>query len=279
MKTTRLFKFFFGFALISGTLTSCVKDSEFDAPGINCQELSPSIVATSTIAQIKATYSYPPKTIQFDVIIDGYVVSSDQSGNIYKSISIQDKPENPTAAIKILIDETDSYIKYNVGRKILINLKGLAINKSYDVFEIGFMKNEDITNIPLPNIKNHIFRTCEVKTIVPKIIALAELNTSHFDMLIQLNNMQFRREDIANNLTYAQGKLSVNRKVVSFDDNCIKLGEIILRNSGFADFNNTPLPSGKGSLIVIPGKFSSTLQLYIRDTKDVKFDKPFCPTN
>jgi hypothetical protein len=279
MKTTNYYKFLIGLALLIGTMTACVENSEFNTPIISCEEITQTMVPTSTIAQVKATYTYPPKTIQNDLIIEGYVVSSDLSGNFYNSISIQDKPENPTAGIKILINEADSHIKYNVGRKIIVNLKGLAINKSYDVFEIGFSKNEDVTNIPLPNIKNHIFRTCETAVIVPKIITLPQLNISHFDMLVQLDNMQFRREDVANNLTYAQGQLSVNRKVVSFDNNCVKLGEIILRNSGYADFANAPLPSGKGSLIVVPGKFSTDLQLYIRDLNDVKFDKPFCPSN
>ena len=64
--------------------------------------------------------------IDTDVVIEGYVVSSDKSGNIYKSISIQDKYENPTAAIKIAVDQTDLYTKYNVGRKVYVNLKGLG---------------------------------------------------------------------------------------------------------------------------------------------------------
>ncbi len=100
MKTPKIVKFLIGLALLIGTLTSCVEDSAYDTPQINCQELSPTIVATGTIAQIKAMYTTAMVKFETDIIIEGYVVSSDQSGNIYKILSIQDKPENPTAAGK-----------------------------------------------------------------------------------------------------------------------------------------------------------------------------------
>ena len=38
---------------------------------------------------------------------------------------MQDKPENPTAAIHIMLDQTDLYNRFNVGREIYINLKVL----------------------------------------------------------------------------------------------------------------------------------------------------------
>jgi hypothetical protein len=275
MKEYKMSKFIILLSVLIGTLASCVKDSEYDTPAINCKELAETIVATKTLEQVKAMYTASMVKFDTEIIIEGYVVSSDESGNIYKSLSIQDKPENPTASIKIIINEVDMYLKYNVGRKILVKLKGLALNKKDGVFEVGFPIDDTFTSIPSSILKDHVFRTCEVKTIIPKVITIAELS-NNFDMLVQLDNMQFRRADIDKNLAYAQNTSSANRIIENYDTDCFKASEAIMRNSGFATFNNIPLPSGKGSIVGIPGKYLNDIHLYIRDTKDVKFDKPFC---
>ncbi|MDO9138543.1 MAG: DUF5689 domain-containing protein, partial [Lutibacter sp.] len=71
----------------------CVKDGDFETPNVDCTE--PQLTATTTIQQVKAMYTFGgAKIIETDLIMEGYVVSSDKSGNIYKSISIQDKPDN-----------------------------------------------------------------------------------------------------------------------------------------------------------------------------------------
>ena len=43
-------------------------------------------------------------TITTDAVIEGYVSSSDQSGNIYKTIYIQDDPTNPTQGFVLSVD-------------------------------------------------------------------------------------------------------------------------------------------------------------------------------
>ena len=65
--------------------------------------------------------------INSDIVIKGYVVSSDATGNFYKEFYIQDDPSEPTAAIRLLIDTTDSYNMFNIGREIYVNLNGLYI--------------------------------------------------------------------------------------------------------------------------------------------------------
>ncbi len=274
MKTIKSFKFLIGLALLIGTLTSCVEDSEYETPVISCQD--PGLVATNTIAQVKAMYTTTMVQFTEDIIIEGYVVSSDKSGNIYKTISIQDKPENPTAGIRIAIDETDTYLKYNVGRKIYLKLKGLGISKNAGVFEIGLPQGTTLARIPSPNVSKHIFRSCETATIVPKVITLAQMSDNFLDMLVQLDDMQFRTGDFGQAYANLTDTFSVNRYIVSYDNNCTQLGEIIMRNSGFADFKNFSLPTGKGSVVAVFSKYNNDYQLFIRDTNDVKLTGAAC---
>ena len=67
----------------------------------------------TTIAQLKALYTKPgtPVLITDDLVIGGQVVSSDQSGNLYRSFYIQDA----TGAIEIKIGKSSLYSDYKLG--------------------------------------------------------------------------------------------------------------------------------------------------------------------
>lgn len=267
----KLFTIFLAISLFS----ACVKDQDFSTPTVEC--LEPEIVANSTIQQVKDMYTFGGATvINNDVIIEGYVVSSDKSGNIYKTISIQDKPENPTSAIKISIDETNLYTKYDVGRKIYIKLKGLAVGYSFGSVQIGQAVGGELARISAFKVKDHIFRSCEVAQITPKKVTIEELNKELLEMLIEIENVQFKATDLGLSYANSGNTETVNRVLESFNSSCNLLDEVIVRNSGFSKFKNELLPEGKGSIIAIFSNFYDDFQLYIRDTNDVKFTEERC---
>jgi len=260
-----LFSLFFG----------CVKDDNFSTPTVECNE--PSLTANTTIQQVKDMYTFGGATvIDTDVIIEGYVVSSDKSGNIYKSISIQDKPENPTAAIKISIDESDLYTKYNVGRKIYVKLNGLAVGYSFGSIQIGQAVGTELGRISAFEVSKHIFRSCEVATIIPKKVAISDLNDSMLEMLVELDNVQFREDEVGQSYANPDNTETVNRVLQSFDANCNPQGEVIVRNSGFSNFKNQLIPEGKGSVVAIFSNYYEDYQLYLRDTDDVQLTDARC---
>lgn len=261
--------------LLVSVYSSCVKDDNFTTPTVECNETN--LIANSTIQQVKDMYTFGGATvIDTDVIIEGYVVSSDKSGNIYKSVSIQDKPENPTAAIKISIDESDLYTKYNVGRKIYVKLKGLAVGYSFGSIQIGQAVGTELGRISAFEISNHIFRSCETATIIPKKVTIADLNESMLEMLIELDNVQFKEDEIGLSYANPDNTETVNRVIQSFDANCNLQGEVIVRNSGFADFKNQIIPEGRGSVVAIFSNYYEDYQLYLRDTDDVQLTDARC---
>ncbi|UMB53198.1 DUF5689 domain-containing protein [Lutibacter sp. A64] len=261
--------------LIISLYLSCVKDDGFSTPKVDCNE--PEITATNTITQVKDMYTFGGATkIETDVIIEGYVVSNDKSGNIYKSLSIQDKPENPTAAIKISIDQSDIYTSYNVGRKVYVKLKGLAIGYSFGSIQIGKATDTELGRIPSLEVKNHIIRSCEVAEIIPKKVTIDELSEAMLEMLIRIDNVQFKTTELGNAYANIKNSTTENRTLESFNNNCNLTGEVLLRNSGYSDFKNELLPEGKGSVVAIFSNYYDDFQLYIRDTDDVKFTEPRC---
>ena len=72
---------------------SCVKNRNFDAPEIICSEGEFEII---DISELKNFYKGETVQIQDDLVIEGYVISSDKEGNFFNTIYFQDESSNPS---------------------------------------------------------------------------------------------------------------------------------------------------------------------------------------
>lgn len=257
-------------------LTSCVQDDEYSTPDLQgkCQTLTP----TKTIAEVKTAYANNTATITDDIIIEGYVSSSDESGNVYKTIYLQDAPENPTQGLVVSVDAVSTYTSFPQGSKVYIKLKGLAFGRYGNVLQVGYNNIDPITNtatfgrIPEKLVANHLVRSCASKVkMVPKVITLASLtNTSTVDPLIgalvQINNAEFPINLLCN--IYAPNGTTVNRQIVD-PTMTTPINSRVVRNSGYASFAADQLPSGNGTFIGILSKFNSDYQFFINRVSDL----------
>ncbi|TYP99606.1 hypothetical protein C7447_101206 [Tenacibaculum adriaticum] len=272
MKTKNIIKLIIVIVVFVFTFSACVEDSDYQIPDATTVQ-DPGLVVTNTIQSVKDMYqgSVVDFSILGDLIIEGYVVSSDETGNIYKTISIQDKPVDPTAAIQLAVDAVDMYTFYEVGRKVYVKLSGLGLEDNNGVLEIGALTGTVVDRISSTSYKNHIVRSIEVTTIQPLILpSINSVNDSYLNMLVQFENIQASNQDE----TYAnvENTFSVNRTFKSCSDN----ETIILRNSGFADFRAQSIPNKRGTLTAVLGKYRTDFQLYIRSTEDVDFTEDRC---
>lgn len=260
-------------------VTSCVQDDEYSTPDLQgkCQTLTP----TKTIAEVKTAYANNTATITDDIIIEGYVSSSDESGNVYKTIYLQDAPENPTQGLVVSVDAVSTYTSYPQGSKVYIKLKGLAFGKYGSVLQVGYNNLDPVTNtttfgrIPEKLVGNHLVRSCApIVKIVPKVITLSQLATTIDPLigaLVQVNNAEFPINLLCN--IYAPNGTSVDRQIVDPTRNTPASSRVV-RNSGYASFAADQLPSGNGTFIGILSKFNSTYQFYINRVSDLNMKGP-----
>lgn len=265
MKIVNLIKsILFAFVLLVVN-TGCVHDDDYSTAPIVCQDLTP----TTTIAQLKAMYSGSTKQITEDLVLVGYVGSSDETGNIYKTLFLQDAPENPSHGFTVSVDAADLYTKYPVGAKVFIKLKGLYLGQYGGVTQLGDLgvdENGAVSFGRIPNVKidRTIIKSCDpLKTIVPKEISINEFNNDLVGALVKVKDAQFVSGVLCS--TYASEGVTVNRSI----EDCSG-SKVIMRNSGYATFYNETLPTGKGGVVAILSKYNSDYQLYIRSTDDVK---------
>ena len=131
-------------------LSSCRKES-FDEPPITGTD--PNLTVNMTIDSLKKMYQDSILnhsgniTISNDWIIAATVVGDDQSGNLYKTMIIEDA----TAGIAIRIDKSEFWRTYPVGRRVFIKLKGLVIGGYKGLIQIGGYV--DMTAVPFSAAK------------------------------------------------------------------------------------------------------------------------------
>jgi hypothetical protein len=275
LKNIKLLAFLFFLGMI---VTACVQDDDYNLPEINSQE--PNIDVNTDIASVKAMYGgFDPVEIEAgdgsdrELWIEGYVVSSDETGNFYKSLVIQDAPENPTAGIAISTNATDLYTKYQPGQKIYFKVDGLYSGEYAGLPTIGVQDGDEVGRIDVLDFQDRIRRSLESVELVPTVISIPEAgNPARLNTLVQFENVQFPTglagiEHYGNlNNTY-----SVNRAVENCDGQTV-----ILRTSGYSDFKNLTLPEGNGTLTAVLSIFNSDVQLFIRDIDDVVMEGERC---
>ena len=121
-----------------GSFTACQDD--FDTPPLIVPEAT--IEPNTTIAELKEKYwsddnnyyiTIEPKEDGSKVIVAGRVISSDASGNIYKSLVIQDA----TGAMAFSVNQNSLYNTYRIGQEVVIDVTGLGIGKYAGLQQIG----------------------------------------------------------------------------------------------------------------------------------------------
>ncbi|MCF6296613.1 MAG: DUF5689 domain-containing protein [Flavobacteriaceae bacterium] len=232
-------------------IVSCTKTENFDVPKIEIE--APNIFANSNIIAIKNAHKQLGENIYTfnaddTTIIEGFVISSDEAGNFYKTLIIQDNYKNPTSGIEILIDFKASFTKFNFGRKVFVKMAGLSIVNNEGKYKIGFIIKNKVKEIPETLIDNFIIRSIQTKQIISKPITLANFTEEQLNTYVQIKNLQFKNDEIGK--TFAGEKFdrfNGERVLVQCDNQITTL----LSTSTFSNFKSNLLSHKKGQLSAV----------------------------
>jgi len=257
------------------SITSCVHDDNWDTPDVSCQ--AENITTNATISDVLAVSpSGEIKQIETDMVFSGYVISSDEHGNFYTTLILQDSPDNPTAGISISVDKRDMYTEFPVGKKVYVKAKGLFVAKDHGVYKLGTAYTLTHGGIGIGRIspedaKKRLVASCDAPSeIVPKPVDMTNFSDADINLLVKFDNVQFAQSDLCSTYAY-DGVSGVNKNI----EDCAGR-DIILRNSGYADFAKKRVPAGNGTIVAVMSKYNSDFQLYIRDTNDINFTNDRC---
>lgn len=260
------------------TVVSCVKDDDFEVPDLTVEE--PELTGdVLTISSLRDLFLQEGETVDLSEAtqyVEGYVVSSDEAGNWFEEIIIQDSASNPTAGLRVLIDNSPLFSTYEVGRKIFVKLGGLHLGDSNGVLTLGVTNN--LEKIPAPLQFEYIARSSEVAEIVPLEITISDFTEDLENVFITLTDVQFVKEEILDTadglpLSYSgepTDEFDGERTVLACSNN----QTVILSTSTFASFQSVALPAGRGSIsgVLTRNFFGDTFNLVVNDQNGVVFD-------
>lgn len=246
----------FAIALASIIAFSCVEDDDFSIPDTATVAIDPPanlIDMSAVIGQIGQSSTGIVTFENNEQFIEGYVISSDEAGNYFEELIIQDVIENPTAGIKILIDNSPLFTTYAIGQRVYVKLDGLSAGKANGVPVIGLNGTNGTIEKITPALQDTaVLRDSEIFEIIPRVLtASSEFSDQRLLTLIELEAAQFTEADISANRTFAS-EATDQFDGVRILETCFDFFDsIVLETSTFSDFKALRLPVGNGSITAI----------------------------
>lgn len=250
--------------ILAATVISC--EREYDRPPLTEPEYN-GPQANITISEFREKFKDvtqdKPITIEEDLVLDARIISTDETGNIYKTMYIQDE----TGGIGMLVDQSDVYATYRQGQLIYINLKGLCASFYGDI-QIGHPEGY-LYRTPWEAFQDHV----KVSGWPNK--DLIEVKTFSDISKINENSNALKATFVClTGVTFVDGgkKPYVYTDTENYGTRVLKDAHgntIDVRTSSYASFAAEILPEGVGNVKAVLGNFNGTWQLSICDINDV----------
>lgn len=256
--------------LLSFSNISCDYD-RFNAPN---QKPNSVPVTTMDIAALRTFYQDDPVWVvgQRSVVVSGYVTTSDQAGNFYRSFFIEDE----TGAVEIRAGLYDLYATYRLGQQVTVVADSLTLGMTNGVWQLGLGSaayETDYMNHRVV-VDKHLFRGERFEEVIPRPVKAGQLNEEWLGTLVRFDGVHL---DGGVDTTWAlPASLSASgvpqSAYLKFRDE--KSDSIYVVTSGYASFAGETVPTEAVSVtgILMQGKVNGKLvyQLKMRDLNDVE---------
>ena len=212
---------------------------DFDSP----QEDSALPEATNiSIGDLHKSIGSRTIDITDEIIIGGYVTSSDQASNFYKSFTIEDA----TGGAEIMAGIYDTHNIYPIGTYLTIHLNGCSLGEHYGVMQVG-LKAAAYSGYPTEHfasqvlLDRHIRRYDIVRHITPRPIEIKALTPALCGSLVSIGPLRHLREESAQLWEGNQSGEWAGYNL--FED---RGGwRIAVYTSEYADYTNEPIPTSE----------------------------------
>ena len=207
--------------------------------------------------------------------VAAFVNSSDEGGNFYKELFIQDHPSQPKAALKIRMDRTSLVDYYPVGSRLLVLLNGLGAGMNNEQLTLGSFQGNSIAAIPECRLKEHFFRGDSIYNIIPKKIDLNTLDPSSLGQWVYVEQVQFAKAEAGKTFSgEAFDEFDGLRRLVQ----CKDQHSIFMSTSTFADYKSLLLPLAAGNVagLLTSDFYGEQYILKINDPTNIDFIDTRC---
>jgi hypothetical protein len=228
--------------------------------------------ANKTIADIKAMHTSLGTNTQDSIcrydeqfIVKAVVVSSDEGGNCYKYLTIQDE----TGGIEIAIDRSSLYNDYPVGQTIYLNCAGLIVGDYHNKYQVGWIYDGSVGRIAPVALPRYISKDGVPDPDNPLVAHPIEikdandLTAENVNCLVKIDGCRFSPAE--DGLPLANNDFSTDR-VITFNGT-----SVTVRTSSYAYFRNILIDASKEyCLYGILSIYNKDYQLTLRTKDDIQ---------
>ena len=232
------------FALLGVLFTSCKK--EYEIPPIP-------VLPEGDVYTIGDLLAMPANTTFDTASVYGIVTADEQSGNLYKTIFIQDRRTGK--AIELLMN-TSSAARIGDSVRVFLD-KNIVVNNYHNLPQLVGKDGKGF------NPDGHLIIYPYNKPIEPAVVTIADIKTGNYTAgLVKLENVEFVDQGSA----FCNVGENTNRTLKD------ATGELLVRTSNYANFAYDLMPAGPGSLVAIASVYNSDWQLIIRSKNEMVFE-------
>ena len=253
------------------SLSSCKKweAPEFQAPEYTGKK------ANKTIADIKARHTVLSQNVLDSIcrysgerfIVKAVVVSSDEGGNCYKYLTVQDQ----TGGIEIEIEQSSLFNEYPVGQIVYLNCDGLVVGDYRNKYQIGWIYENSIGRINYMMLGRYLSKDGlpsmdNINELSPcggicEINSDADLSDQKVNCLCTIKKARF--SSACHGLQLATDDVTCDRSLDNFS--------IAVRTSNYAKFRNIIIDATKEyDLTGILTIYKNNYQFTLRTAEDMK---------
>lgn len=205
-----------------------------------------------SISDLKDMFTGSPIILDSNYSIYGNITCEETNGNFYKEAYIQDL----SGAIKLKLDASGGLY---IGDSVRVSLNGVTMSEYGDLIQLD--------NI---SVDEQIVKIATDRFVTPYTTSINNLNIEDDQSrLIKLDSVEFQ----STNVTYADAvNLATGERYLNDCDG----NSILVRTSGYANFADDTVASGKGSIIGIFTRYGATKQFIIRDITEVNMEGDRC---
>ncbi len=229
--------------------------------------------ANKTIADIKAKHPTLGNGTQDSIcrydeqfIVKAVVVSSDEGGNCYKYLTVQDE----TGGIEIAIDRSSLYNDYPVGQTVYLNCAGLIVGDYHNKYQVGWVYQGSVGRIAPADLDRYLSKDGLPDLNNPlvanpiEITGTGDLTAENVNCLVKIDGCKFSPTDDGQPLS--NNDFTTDR-TVTFNG-----ASVVVRTSNYAYFRNTIIDASKEyCLYGILSIYNSDYQLTLRTKDDIQF--------
>ncbi len=219
-----------------------------------------------SISFLESEYYRHPRPVIWPWRIQGTVTSSDEFGNFYKCLMIEDE----TAAIELRLDQERLYEKYPLGSRVevMVSFMWLDVYGYNAVLGAEPDERDFLTHIPYRNVDKTILIIARDSTKEPAPKEIGTLKQADNQLWVIFDSVQFIDEEIGCNWT-DRDSLRTYRHLIDTRGDTLPV-----RTSGYATYGDTKIPSGSGTIDGILYSSRKGVELCPISATRAKFTEP-----